>query len=145
MSKVEDFLTQEEEQEIVAAICVAETNTSGEIRVHLETKTSVAAIHRAAEVFHELEMHKTKNANGILIYVAVQNKLFAICGDKGINDVVPPDFWNETKNIISNHFQRGKFKQGIIEGVLLTGEKLKLYFPHQDNDVNELPNTISKG
>ena len=87
----------------------------------------------------------TKDANGVLIYVAVENKLFAICGDSGINKVVPEDFWNSTKNAIANNFQRGKFKQGLIDGILLAGEQLKNYFPYENDDVNELPNEISKG
>ncbi len=145
MSKVEDFLTQAEEQEIVQAICEAEKNTSGEIRVHLEKTTIISAENRAIEVFNELEMYKTKDANGVLIYVAVENKLFAICGDSGIDKVVPDNFWDATKRVIANDFQRGKFKQGLIDGILLAGEQLKHYFPYENDDVNELPNEISKG
>lgn len=145
MSKVEDFLTQEEEQEIVQAICEAEKNTSGEIRVHLEKQTSISSNNRAVEVFYQLKMDTTKDANGVLIYVAVENKLFAICGDKGINNVVPKDFWDETKTVIAKNFERGKFKQGLVDGILLAGQQLKHYFPHEDNDINELPNEISKG
>ena len=146
MSKVESFLTPAEEQEIVQAICVAERNTSGEIRVHLEKNTSINAITRAKEVFIELGMNKTKDANGVLIYVAVENKLFAICGDSGIDKVVPNDFWDKTKTTIANSFQRSKFKQGLIDGILLAGEQLKQYFPYDNqNDINELPNEISKG
>ncbi len=145
MSKVEDFLSTNEEQEIVDAICIAERNTSGEIRVHLEKSTSIPAILRAQEVFSQLEMQKTRDSNGVLIYVAVENKLFAICGDKGINDVVPSDFWETTKSTIANSFQRGNFKQGLVDGILLAGIQLKKYFPYESDDVNELPNEISKG
>jgi uncharacterized membrane protein len=112
MSKVEDFLTKAEEQEIVKAICIAEKNTSGEIRVHLEKKTTTDAITRAVAVFNELKMHNTKDANGVLIYVAVKSKQFAICGDDGINKLVPTDFWESTKNIMASHFQKGNFNQG---------------------------------
>jgi uncharacterized membrane protein len=145
MSKVEDFLSTKEEQEIVDAICIAEKNTSGEIRVHLEKTTSIPAMFRAQEVFDQLEMQKTKDSNAVLIYVAVENKLFAICGDKGINDLVPSDFWETTKLTIANNFQRGNFKQGLVEGILLAGIQLKKYFPYESEDINELPNEISKG
>lgn len=144
MSKVEDFLTPKEEQEIVDAICIAEKNTSGEIRVHLEKKTSIAVVNRAMEVFTEIGMHKTQSRNGVLIYVAVKNKEFAICGDTEIDKVVRQDFWESTKNKISVEFQEGKFKQGLINGILSTGEQLKRYFPFESDDKNELPNTISK-
>jgi uncharacterized membrane protein len=145
MSKVEEFLTKEEEQAIVEAIRLAELNTSGEIRVHLEKKTSVAPMDRAIEVFHKLEMQNTKDGNGVLIYVAVKSKQFAICGDKGINNVVPNDFWETTKNAIANHFKNGNFKQGLVDGIIKAGEQLKQYFPHQEDDKNELSNEISKG
>lgn len=92
MSKVEDFLTNAEEKEVVEAIRLAEKNTSGEIRVHIEKETAVAPLERAMAVFHELKMTETKDRNGVIIYVAVKSKQFAIYGDKGINDVVESDF-----------------------------------------------------
>lgn len=145
MSKVESFLTQEEEQEIVAAIGVAEKNTSGEIRVHIEKETSVAAVDRAMEVFRNLNMENTKERNGVIIYVAVKSHLFAIYGDQGINEKVGADFWDCTKDIMANHFKEGDFKQGLIDGILRAGEQLKKYFPYQSDDANELTNEISKG
>ncbi len=145
MSKVEDFLTHEDEQEIVKAICMAEEKTSGEIRIHLEKKSDKKAYDRAVEVFHQLHMHETKEANGVLIYVAIKDKTFAICGDKGIHNKVSGDFWETTKNTIQAQFKIGNFKQGLIDGVLIAGEQLKKYFPYQKNDNNELSNEISVG
>jgi len=145
MSKVEDFLTKAEEQEIVAAIGKAEKNTSGEIRVHIEKETSIAAIDRAVEVFQQLNMENTQERNGVIIYVAVKSHKFAIYGDKGINEKVNDDFWDCTKDIMANHFKNANFKQGLIEGILNAGEQLKKHFPFQDNDTNELSNEISLG
>lgn len=145
MSKVEDFLTAAEEQQIVEAIGVAEKNTSGEIRVHIEKETSIAAIDRAVEVFQHLNMEKTAERNGVIIYVAVKSHQFAIYGDKGINDKVSGDFWDCTKDVMMKHFRNGDFKQGLIEGILNAGEQLKKHFPYQDGDTNELSNEISKG
>ncbi|MEO5777796.1 MAG: TPM domain-containing protein [Flavobacterium sp.] len=145
MSKVEEFLTKAEEQEIVAAIGIAEKNTSGEIRVHIEKETSVVAIDRAMEVFRTLNMENTQERNGVIIYVAVKSKQFAIYGDKGINEKVGVDFWNSTKDAMQNHFQNGNFKQGLIDGILKAGEQLKTHFPYQDNDKDELSNEISLG
>lgn len=145
MSKVEDFLTKEEEQEIVEAIRVAEKETSGEIRVHLEKTTSIDAFDRALEVFHLLEMHQTNLKNGVLIYVAVKDRTFVICGDQGINDVVSTDFWDTTKEIMVAHFKSGNFKQGLIDGIIKAGAQLRKYFPYEEGDKNELSNEISKG
>ncbi len=145
MSKVEDFLTKEEEQAIVEAIRMAEKETSGEIRVHIEKTTSKAPYDRALEVFHELGMDATELKNGVLIYLAVKDHKFVICGDKGINDLVPKDFWDCTKEVMTTQFKTKNFKQGLIDGITRAGEQLKKYFPYQEGDTNELSNEISKG
>ncbi len=145
MSKTEDFLTKKEEQEIVQAIVEAEKNTSGEIRVHLEEHTDKNPLERAQEVFFSLEMEKTKDRNGVLIYVGVADKQLAIIGDEGINKLVVATFWNSTKELIISHFKKGEYKIGLVNGILKAGEQLKDYFPYQSDDINELPNEISKG
>ena len=145
MSKTEDFLTQSEEQEIVQAIVVAEKNTSGEIRVHIEEHSEKAPLDRALEVFFELKMDGTKDRNGVLFYVGVADKKFAIIGDKGINDVVKADFWNSTKEVVIANFKENHFKKGLVDGILKAGEQLKIYFPYQSDDVDELSNEISRG
>lgn len=145
MSKVEDFLTADEEKQIIEAIRIAEKNTSGEIRVHIEKTSNIDAYERALEVFHLLKMDNTKLQNGVLIYVAVKDKTFVIFGDEGLNNVVDDDFWESTKNIMQGHFKRGHFKQGLVDGILKAGKQLETYFPWEIGDKNELPDDISKG
>lgn len=145
MSKVENFLTQEEEQEIIEAILKAEKNTSGEIRVHIEAHTQLELLDRAKEVFHLLKMDNTKAENGVLLYIAVNDRKFAIYGDKGIDKLVPDSFWDTTKETIRSHFIVGNFKEGIINGVLKAGKELEEHFPWIHGDTNELSNEISKG
>lgn len=145
MSLVEDFLTLEEEQDIVSAIRLAEKNTSGEIRVHIEASTNLPHFERALAIFHQLKMFNTKQQNAVLLYVAINDQKFVIYGDKGINDVVPKNFWNTTKEVIEEEFKKGQFKQGIIEGVLMAGQELKDHFPWHIDDVDELSNEVSKG
>tara|TARA_B100001146_G_scaffold225125_1_gene246774 strand:+ start:63569 stop:64006 length:438 start_codon:yes stop_codon:yes gene_type:complete len=145
MSKVEDFLTAEEEAAIVEAIREAEKNTSGEIRVHLEAHTDLDPFERAAEVFDFLHMDNTKLSNGVLIYVAVEDRTLVILGDSGINDVVPPDFWDSTRDTIVAHFKEGNMDKGLIAGIFEAGLQLKKHFPYQKNDKNELPDDISVG
>lgn len=145
MSKVEDFLTKAEEAQVVEAIRLAEKNTSGEIRVHLEKKTSIAPITRAVEVFHELKMNQTNLRNGVIIYVAVKSKQFAIYGDQGINEKVSEDFWNCTKEIMVTHFKEGNNVMALVDGIQNAGQQLQKHFPFEDNDTNELSNEISRG
>jgi uncharacterized membrane protein len=145
MSKVEDFLTQAQEQEIIDAIRVAEKNTSGEIRVHLEKNSVKDPLERAKEVFYFLKMDKTKNKNGVLFYVAVDDKKFSVLGDEGIDKVVPNDFWNSIKDAVIQRFSTGNYSDGLKEGILATGQKLKEFFPYKSNDDDELSNEISLG
>jgi len=138
------FLSSADEQEVIDAIKQAELNTSGEIRVHIENSAEGDVNKRAIEVFYLLKMNSTDLQNGVLIYVAVKDKTFAIYGDKGINDIVGPKFWDSTKDIIQNHFKKGDFKNGLIQGILKSGEQLKKHFPYQKDDKNELSDKISK-
>jgi len=145
MSRVEKLLSNDEEQEIVQAILEAEKNTSGEIRVHIESHTRLDHYQRAQEVFHLLKMDNTKDENGVLIYVAVNDKKFVIYGDKGIDKVVPPNFWDSTRDTIQEHFKKENFKKGIIAGVRSTGKQLESHFPWNHGDLNELSDEVSKG
>jgi uncharacterized membrane protein len=145
MSKIEAFLTTEQEQTIVQAIKIAEKNTSGEIRVHIEKKTNKPPLERALEVFYSLEMDKTEQRNGVLIYFAVESKQFAILGDEGINSKVPENFWDLEKELMLSHFKKEEYSKGIELSILKVGEKLKEFFPYQDDDSNELSDEISKG
>lgn len=145
MPKTKDFLTPAEEEAIVAAIQQAEKDTSGEIRVHIENHSEKPPLERAQEVFFQLGMDKTTIRNGVLFYIGVADHTFAIIGDEGIDHVVEDDFWDSTKNVVISHFKEQRFADGLVEGILKAGERLKQYFPYNDNDKNELPDTISKG
>lgn len=139
------FFTAEQEQRIIAAIREAEGQTSGEIRVHLEKELIGDALNVAARVFHELEMDTTEERNGVLIFIVPSMHRFAIIGDKGINDRVPEDFWDEIRDVMQDHFRKGDFTQGVIEGVQRSGIKLREFFPRRPGDKNELPDEISYG
>ncbi|MCB0376301.1 MAG: TPM domain-containing protein [Sinomicrobium sp.] len=145
MNKSDHFLTEKEEQEVVEAIRIAEKNTSGELRVHIERTTDLPAFERAAQVFRLLKMDTTELRNGVLIYLAVKDRVFAIYGDKGINEAVPAGFWEDTRDIMASHFKKGDFIQGLINGILKAGEQLQQHFPWHTADKNELEDTISKG
>jgi uncharacterized membrane protein len=144
MTAAKEFFTPEEEQQIVNAIAAAEKNTSGEIRVHLENHSEKPPLERAQEVFYLLGMDKTAARNGVLFYLATEDRNFAIIGDEGIDKAVENDFWDCTKDVVIGRFKEGRFAQGLAEGILRAGERLKQYFPYADNDTDELPNEISK-
>ena len=141
-----DIITEEQEKEIVNAIAQAEANTSGEIRVHIENNCAGEALDRAVEVFASLHMHQTKLRNGVLFYVALQSHKFAVIGDAGINAAVPENFWDETKTAVLSEFKNGNHGAGLVKGILLAGEQLRTFFPHDaETDTNELNDDISFG
>ncbi|MDR6301844.1 TPM domain-containing protein [Mesonia maritima] len=145
MASTQEFINKTDEQEIVAAIREAENKTSGEIRVHIERTCTIDIFDRAKTIFHELKIDNTKLENGVLIYLAVEDHKFYIMGDRGIDKVVPPNFWESTKDIMQSHFRKGEFKKGLVEGIHKAGEQLKKHFPLADDDINELSDQISRG
>jgi uncharacterized membrane protein len=146
ISKTRRFFSAAEKERIVEAIQAAEAQTSGEIRIHVESSVGGSdPLERAKIVFRQLGMNRTELRNGVLIYLAVIDRKFAIIGDVGIDRVVPDDFWEETKEVLRGHFSAGRFLEGIVYGISSVGEHLKTHFPCSKADVNELTDEISEG
>jgi uncharacterized membrane protein len=141
--KASSFFTKEQQNRILESVREAESETSGEVRVHIETSCSEDVLDRAAWIFKKLGMHKTAERNGVLFYLAVTDRKFAIIGDAGINAKVPVTFWDETKELLQKNFREMKFTEGLSEGILMAGLQLKKHFPHRADDINELPDDIS--
>ncbi|MBY0245615.1 MAG: TPM domain-containing protein [Sphingobacteriaceae bacterium] len=136
------LFTEQQQEQISNAIAAAEKNTSGEIRIAVEKKCQGDAFDMATQKFFALGMDKTALRNGVLIYLAYEDKKFAIIGDSGINKVVPPDFWEMAKVAMKAHFSNANFVEGLVAGVALAGEQLAAFFPYESGDVNEIPNEI---
>ncbi|HWD90456.1 MAG TPA: TPM domain-containing protein [Mucilaginibacter sp.] len=137
------LFNEEEQLRIRRAIEDAERHTSGQIRVCIEKTCSEDTLDRAAKYFHQLDMHKTKLRNGVLIYLATVDRKFAIIGDRGLNKLVPKNFWDDVKEEMLNHFKFGDLVEGIVTGLKISGEHLQKYFPHQADGKNELPDDIA--
>lgn len=142
---VQKYFSEQDKLTITNAIRAAETNTSGEIRVHIENRCAGEVLDRAAYIFGKLEMHKTVLRNGVLFYLAVEDRKFAILGDGGINEKVPEDFWESTKDVVISNLKDGKYAEALADGIIKAGEQLKKHFPYQSDDVNELSDEISFG
>ncbi len=139
------FFTKGEQDRIMNAILNAELDTSGEIRVHIESVFKDDVMDRATFIFKKLKMHRTELRNGVLFYLAVKSRKFAIIGDIGINKEVPKDFWNDIKEKMAEYFKENKFTEGLIFGISETGAHLKKHFPYHLDDINELSDDISFG
>lgn len=139
------ILTHEEQDLIKAAIEAAELQTSGEVKVHLEPYCKTDPMQRALQVFNELELYHTQQRNGVLFYMAFKDHKFAILGDEGIHKKVGQNFWDSTKELMADHFKKGQLAAGLSEGIKMAGQQLKVHFPYQSDDKNELSNDISFG
>jgi uncharacterized membrane protein len=138
-----EFLSEEDEKLLVDAIERAEIDTTGEIRVHIEFKCKKDPLERAKELFHELEMDQTEARNGVILYIATDDKKVAIFGDEGFSKKVNDHFWQDEIDSLISEFKKGNFEAGIERVVGDIGEKLKIYFPSDGNDPDELGNEIS--
>ena len=143
MADAKTFFDLDQQKRIETAIAEAEKNTSGEIRVHIENNCTVDAVERAVKVFEQIKMHETKERNGVLVYLAVVDHKFAIVGDKGINDVVPNNFWDNIKTHMQSCFKEKEFTKGLCEGIIMAGNELKKHFPLQHDDKDELSNDVT--
>lgn len=141
--EIKDFFTDIQKRDIQLAIENAELNTSGEIRVHLAKNCKEDVLKKSKKVFEKLKMHQTDLRNGVLIFLAIEDRKISILGDKGINDLVEPDFWDSIKNNMVDQFKKEQFTVGLCQGIKMIGVKLKNHFPYQKDDVNELTNDIS--
>lgn len=140
---LKDFITPDDERRIVDAIKTAERNTSGEIRVHIQKRCWRNPVKRATHVFNRLGMACTRDRNGILIFLAVKTRKFAIIGDVGINDFMPPIFWKEKRDTLAHFLAEGNPAEGLVRVIEQIGETLDEYFPYELDDINELPDDIS--
>ena len=141
--KASTFFSKEQQEQILTSVKEAELETSGEIRVHIETSLKGDVLDRSAWLFKKMGMDKTAEHNGVLFYLAVSDRKFAIIGDAGINAKVPAGFWDEISELLKKNFKEGKFTEGLSEGIIMAGAQLKTHFPHRLDDINELPDEIS--
>ena len=119
--KASTFFTREQQEAIVRAIGEAEHATSGEIRVHIETSCKADVLDEAAWLFRKVGMQKTADRNGVLIYLALKERKFAIIGDTGINSVVPLGFWDSIRDHMKQRFSENLFTEGLTEGIIMAG------------------------
>ena len=145
--KKKEFFSEEENQQLVGAIQNAEQQTSGEIRIFVESRCKyVDALDRAKEIFVSLRMNETEQRNGTLVYVAIKDRQAAVFGDEGIHQKVGESYWKDTVAKMLLHFRNQKLVDGICQGIHDLEEALKNHFPYNsETDKNELPDEIVFG
>ena len=144
--KKKSFFSKEDEERMVQAIRFAEKQTSGEVRLFVESHCSyIQPIDRAKELFAELKMTATKDRNGVLLYFAMKDRQMAIWGDEGIHQKMGQGFWEKEVAKILADFKKEHFVEGICNMIQAVGEALKKNFPYASDDKNELDDTIVFG
>lgn len=141
--KPEDFFTAEQKTQIENSIFESEKQTSGEIRLHIDRTCKGDVLDEAVLVFKKMKMDTTELRNGVLLYLSIEDRKFAIIGDQGINAVVPTDFWNTIYKTIVQYFKQEQYAEGLCWAIMEAGKQLQQYFPISKNDTNELTNEIS--
>jgi uncharacterized membrane protein len=140
------FISESEKDEVLKTIATAEENTSGEIRLYIEsTNPLMDPLERAAIVFSDLKMQNTENRNAVLIYIAYTDKEFALYGDAACYNTFPKNFWHKEALELSKHFYFKKYKQGLIKCVQDIGASLHEHFPQNGHNKNALPDEIVFG
>jgi uncharacterized membrane protein len=137
------FFTKKQKDTILKAIAEAEIKTSGEIKVHIENHCQTDVMNRAEAVFMELQLDKTEQRNGILIYIALTDRKVAILGDKGIDKATPENYWETELDALKKHFKEENYTGGIVSVINDIAEKLEEFFPYLSDDINELSDEIS--
>lgn len=140
-----DVFNDAAREQLSWAIAEAERNTSGELRLHVESRCPEDVLDRAAYIFEKLEMHKTADRSGVLLYFALNDHKFAIIGDAGINRQLPPGSWDSVRDAMLPHFKLGAYVHGLVLGLKMAGDLLSTKFPRKSNNQNELPNEVSMG
>ena len=141
--RAKEFLNRLHHEHIVAAIREAELQTSGEIRVYVTRKPVDDPVPAAQATFTRLGMEKTKERNGVLIFVAPRVNRFAIIGDSGVHAKCGDTFWVEVRDSMAEHFRKSEFTHGILFGIKKAGSLLSEHFPRRPDDENELPDDIA--
>ena len=142
--RTREFLTKLEHDRIVQAIREAEMKTSGEIRVLIQRgKLKSDPVVAAQRKFRRLDMHKTRERNAVLIFVAPRAHKFAVIGDKAVHEKCGEEFWQHIVEEMRTHFQNEKFSHALVEAIEKIGKVLASHFPRARANANELPDEIS--
>ena len=144
--RTREFLTKLEHDRIVQAIREAEMKTSGEIRAFIQRgKLKSDPLVAAQRKFHRLDMHKARERNAVLIFVAPRAHKFAVIGDKAIHEKCGDVFWQQVTENMRTHFQNEKFSHALVEAIKEIGKLLAAHFPRTRANANELPDDVVQG
>lgn len=104
----------------------------------IETEVQSAAF---ASFFRE-RLYKTRDENGILIYISLLERRVWILADSGINERIEPGQWDAALQLITSGIKNGNACESLCQSIEMIGDILEKEFPVRDDDKNELHDLI---
>lgn len=99
---------------------------------------------RALRAFYEKGLHRTRDENGILIFISLLERKVWILGDRGINAVIPPERWISLASALSSGIRQGQLTEALVGVIAEMGDVLRQHFPSRHDDANELPDLLGE-
>ena len=102
-----------------------------------------ARVHDAALLeFYNSGLYRTREENGVLIYLSVFERRVVVLGDRGIHEKMGNPHWDEVRDRIIRGIRAGRAREGICEAIDLCGKALAQHFPRRADDTNELSDQV---
>jgi uncharacterized membrane protein len=143
VADIRNFFSPEDAGEILSAIVATESRTSGQVRVRVEHKAGKDPLANARAAFEAMGLKANAGRSGVMFYISVEDRKFAVLGDEGISAKVPEDFWKNIKDAVITKFKQKQYAIGLAGGIALAGEKLAEHFPREEGAPGDLPDGIS--
>jgi len=140
---LDKLISPEEQNRLLDKIARIEKRSSGEIRIHMTERRVKDPLEAARKTFTSLGMSATRRRNGVLVFLSLPSRKFAIVGDKGIDRVTPADYWDGLRDTLVQRFAAGQYCEGLLEILDRVEAVLAEHFPYEKGDVDELPDDIS--
>ncbi|MEO8513587.1 MAG: TPM domain-containing protein [Ignavibacteria bacterium] len=146
---IHNYFSEDELNYIQSAADAVESRTVGEIVLSFRNKkTLLEKLYSNHELamkdFDKLEVYKTRERTGVLVFLIFEEKYFDIIADEGIFAKIPDDTWNKMEEKLKDDFRNKNYAAGILTLINEMGEVLSREFPTRagaDND-DEIKNEI---
>ncbi len=96
----------------------------------------------ALREFYARGLYRTREENGILIFLSCFERRVVVLGDRGIHEKMGDHHWNDVRDKIIRGIREGRASEGICAGIESCGQALAEHFPRRADDVNELPDHV---
>ena len=109
----------------------------------IDTRRLMHAVReRAVRAFFEKRLYKTRDENGILIFISLLERKVWILDDRGIDRKIPHETWLALAREISAGIRGGRACEALCGVIEQCGKLLAEHFPKKPDDTNELPDEL---